>query len=205
MIVGLTGGIATGKSTVSAIFKDAGAVIIDADRIAHDAVKKGTAAWQEIVDHFGQSILQPDGELDRDRLGDIVFNDQQKKQQLNSIVHPAVFKNMAEQVEQATEDTPVDGVIILDVPLLIEAGMQNMVSDVILVYTSKEIQLKRLMKRNSLSETDAMARIRSQMPIEEKKKEADIIIDNSFSIDKTKERTLEVYRNLKKKSANQLL
>ncbi len=199
VIAGLTGGIATGKTTVSVFLKEAGAVIVDADQVAHDVVKKDLPAWQGIVKHFGKDILLPDGEIDRDRLGDIVFKNIDRKKELNSIVHPFVFAEMGARVSKAMENNP-DAVIILDVPLLIEAGMQRDVSDVIVVYTPENIQLERLMARNSLSEEDALARIRSQMPIEEKKKDADIIIDNSLNLEKTKEQTLKVYKYLLNKS-----
>ncbi len=201
IIAGLTGGIATGKSTVAEMFMEAGAVIVDADRIAHDVVKKGLPAWQKIVDHFGEDVLSPDGEIDRDRLGDIIFKNHDEKRELNGIVHPFVFQEMAVKIEQAKKAVPDDGVIVLDVPLLIEGGMHEKMEDVILVYIPEVLQVKRLMQRNSLSEEDAMARIHSQMPIEEKKALADILIDNSSTLEKTKERVCEVYGGLREKSS----
>lgn len=197
-VTGLTGGIATGKSTVAGILEQAGATIIDADRIAHAVVKKGKPAWEKIVEHFGKSVLLPDGEINRILLGDIVFKDARQKHILNSIVHPEVFQEMSRQIDAASAARPGE-VIILDVPLLIESGMHTTMADVILVYTPEEVQIERLMARDNLNEQDALARIHSQMPIEEKRTKATIIIDNSSTIDTTRSRTQEVYRQLKDK------
>lgn len=199
VVAGLTGGIATGKSTVAKIFEDAGAIIIDADKIARDAVEKGRPAYHEIVKQFGREVLLPDGEINRGYLADIIFNDSDKKQALNRIVHPFVLQAMAEKLEQLEKDRP-DAVVILDVPLLIESGMHKDMSDVIVVYAPEHVQIQRLMARNDISETDALSRIRSQMPIEEKKNLASVLIDNSDTKERTRERTLEVYKYLRGKT-----
>jgi dephospho-CoA kinase len=198
IIAGLTGGIATGKSTVSSIFREAGAIIIDADSIARDAVKKNLPAWHEIVRIFGKEVLLPDGEIDRARLGDIIFKDASKKEILNKIVHPHVIQKAAELIEEVRKASP-GSIIILDVPLLIEAGMDKGVEDVILVYTPESIQIKRLIERDGISDENALLRVRSQMPIEKKKEFATIIIDNNGTIEATKKRALEVFDSLKKK------
>ena len=198
IIAGLTGGIATGKSTVSKMFRNEGAVIIDADKIAHNVVKKGEPAWRQIRDYFGNEILLPDGEIHRAYLGDIVFNDVAQKKVLNEIVHPFVQEKMAEELKQA-EKTRRDSIVILDVPLLVESGMHKGISDVILVYIPEKLQLERLIARDNISKADATARIKSQMPIDEKKNYASIVIDNSKSIDETRKRTIEVFRALTKK------
>ena len=198
IVAGLTGGIATGKSTVSAILSEAGAIILDADQSAHDVTKKGLPAWHKIVRRFGRKILLPDGEIDRDYLGDIIFKDPDKKQVLNSIVHPLVFQDMSLKFQQV-ERNITDAVIILDIPLLIESKMHKDMSDVILVYTPEHVQIKRLMRRDNLSEGDALARINSQMPIEGKKAEATLLIDNSSKREKTRARTLKIYDFLKHK------
>jgi len=195
IIAGLTGGIASGKSTVSAFLKDAGAFIIDADKIAHELVKKNMPAWQEIVDHFGRQILLPDKEINREFLGNIIFNNPDEKQKLNSIVHPFVFTEMEKQVNDIKENKP-DAVIIQDIPLLFESGHYNNLSPIILVYIPEFLQLQRLMKRNNLSESDARSRICSQMPIEEKKILADIVIDNSETKEDTGNKILEIYKYL---------
>ena len=195
-VIGLTGGIATGKSTVSAMLKKAGAIIIDADTIARAAVNKGLPAYREIVDQFGAGVLLPDGEIDRNVLGDIIFNDPQKKQLLNSIVHPRVSREIKRLLKQI-EKTHPNSVAILDIPLLIEAGMHNDLGEVIVVYAPQHIQIKRLMQRDHISETDALARVCSQMPIAEKKKQATIVIDNSGTIENTRKQTLEIFKRLK--------
>ena len=195
-IAGLTGGIATGKSTVAGFLAQAGATMIDADKIAHAVVKKGQSAWEKIVAHFGEAVLLPDGEINRVLLGDIIFKDKEQKNVLNGIVHPEVFREMARQIDAASRP---GAVIILDVPLLIESGMHSSMAEVILVYTPQAVQIRRLMERDSLNEADARARIDSQMPIEEKRAHATIIIDNSADLDATRARSIEVYRQLKDK------
>ena len=199
IIAGLTGGIATGKSTVSSILREAGAIIIDADAIARDAVQKNLPAWHEIVRIFGKEILLPDGEIDRAYLGDIIFKDSTKKEILNKIVHPHVIQKVAELIEEIGKESP-DSIVILDVPLLIEAGMDKGMEDVVLVYTPEHIQIKRLVERDGISDEDALLRVRSQMPIEKKRELATIIIDNSGPIEATKKRALEVFDSLKKKA-----
>lgn len=200
IVAGLTGGIATGKSTVSSFLREAGAVIIDADAIARDVVKKDLPAWHEIVGVFGKGILLPDGEIDRIRLGKIIFRDSSKKEILNKIVHPRVIQKVSELIDKIGKESP-DSIVVLDVPLLIEAGMDNGLDDVILVYTPEEIQIKRLIERDGLSYDDAISRIRSQMPIEKKKNFSTIIIDNSGDIEITKKRSLEVLKRLNKKKS----
>ncbi len=198
-VIGLTGGIATGKSTVSAIFKKAGAVIIDADRIARDVVKKGLPAYREIIDTFGDKVLAPNGEIDRTVLGDIIFNDPQQKQLLNRIVHPYVSTETDLQLKQIEKNHP-NTIVILDIPLLIEAQMHEDLSDVIVVYVPEHTQIERLMQRDGISKADALARVRSQMPIEEKKDLATIVIDNSGTRENTRKQTLDIFQRLKKQT-----
>lgn len=197
-VIGLTGGIATGKSTVSAILENAGALIIDADRIAREAVKKGQPAYREIVEHFGETVLLPDGEINRSVLGDIIFNAPGKKQLLNKIVHPYVRKETHRQLQQIGRTEP-NAIVILDIPLLIEAEMDKDLSEVIVVYVPEQIQIERLMQRDGISEADALARVRSQMPIEEKKEKATIVVDNSGSKENTRRQTLKIFQRLKDK------
>jgi dephospho-CoA kinase len=197
-IIGLTGGIATGKSTVSAIFENAGAVVIDADRIARKVVKKGLPAYRKIVRHFGENVLLPDGEINRSLLGDIIFNDPQKKNLLNSIVHPHVREEQNRQLKRIQKNNP-NTIVILDIPLLIESQMVQDLSEVIVVYAPEHIQVKRLIKRDHISQADALARIRSQMPIEEKKNKATIVIDNSGAMESTRKQALEIFKKIKEK------
>ena len=197
-VIGLTGGIATGKSTVSALLEKAGAVIIDADRIARQVVKKGLPAYREIIENFGESILLPDGEINRSALGDIIFNDPQKKQLLNRIVHPHVRKEQNRQLKGIEKKDP-GAIVILDIPLLIETQTYRDLSEVIVVYAPEHIQMKRLMQRDDISKADALTRIRSQMPIEEKKDKATIVIDNSGTRENTRKQTLKLFQRLKDK------
>ncbi|MGD2097982.1 MAG: dephospho-CoA kinase [Desulfobacterales bacterium] len=199
-LIGLTGGIATGKSTVSAMFKKAGAIIIDADRIARAVVKKGLPAYREIVAQFGTEILLPDGEINRNMLGNIIFNDPHKKQLLNRIVHPHVNEEVNRQIKQ-TQKTHPNAVVVLDVPLLIEAGMHNNLSEIIVVYAPQDIQIQRLMQRDRISEADALARVQSQMSIEEKKQQATLVIDNSGTIENTRRQALDTFKRLKDSAA----
>jgi dephospho-CoA kinase len=199
VIAGLTGGIASGKSTVSAFLEDAGAVIVDADKIARDVVQKDRPAWREIVDAFGRSILLPDGEINRTLLGEIIFNDPDRKQVLNRIVHPRVISETAARLAEIEKKKP-NSVVILDVPLLIESGMDTGLSDIIVVYVPEPVQIERLMGRDAMTHGQALARIRSQMPIEEKKKRASIVIDNSGSRENTRKISLRVYLKLCEKN-----
>jgi dephospho-CoA kinase len=195
IVAGLTGGIATGKSTVAAIFEEAGARLIDADRIAREVVRKGSSAHRDIVAHFGRDVLLGDGEIDRRRLAAIVFNDPAAQRALEDIVHPQVKRDVDRRVDLIGRQAP-EAIVILDIPLLFEAGMQGGLDAVILVYASERLQLERLMARDGLTEPEALARIRAQMPIESKKALATRVIDNSGSREQTREQTLEVYRLL---------
>ncbi len=195
-VIGLTGGIATGKSMVSAILENAGTVIIDADQIARKVVKKNLPAYRQIVDTFGESVLLPNKEINRTALGNIIFNDPRKKQLLNTIVHPHVREETNRQLKQIKKNNP-NALVILDIPLLFEADMHKDLSEVIVVYAPEHIQIKRLMERDHISQEDALARIRSQMPIEEKKRLATMVIDNSGTLEHTRKQTLEIFQRLK--------
>jgi dephospho-CoA kinase len=194
-IAGLTGGIASGKSTVAAMLAEAGARIVDADRIAHQVVLKGGPAWQDIVDHFGSGILARDGQIDREALGAIVFSDTEAKKALNGIVHPRVFETMAQEIQSLAEAHPGD-LIIMDVPLLIESGLHASLPIVILVYVPETMQQERLMRRDGLNAADAAARIRAQMPIDAKRAHAHYIVDNTGDLDATRRQVLDIYRKI---------
>jgi dephospho-CoA kinase len=199
IVAGLTGSIATGKSSVASVFRDAGAMVIDADRLARDAVKKGTPTWQAVVDQFGPGILLPDGEIDRPQLGAAIFADPIQRDRLNAIVHPRVIQECARKIRQIEKQDP-RAVVILDVPLLFEAGMEHGLDEIIVVYVPEAVQRQRLMARDRLSAQTALTRIRAQIPIEEKRKRATIVIDNSGDPSATRARTLAVYRKLKKRA-----
>ena len=194
-IAGLTGGIASGKSTVAAMLAEAGAHIVDADRIAHQVVLKGLPAWQDIVDYFGESILTCDGQIDREALGSIVFSDIEAKKTLNGIVHPRVFETMAQEIQRLAETYPGD-LVVMDVPLLIESGLHHSLPIVILVYVPEIMQKNRLMRRDGLNAADAAARIRSQMPIDAKRAHAHYIVDNTGDLDATRRQVFDIYRKI---------
>jgi dephospho-CoA kinase len=180
ILVGLTGGVATGKSTVAKMFKQCGAVVIDADELAHEAVKPGTPAWREIVAFFGKTVLNQDRSLNRQALGSIVFRNPKKRRQLEHIIHPRVAREQARLTKQAARTDP-KAVVVYDVPLLFEAGIDTRVDKTLVVTADRETQLARLKKRNGLSRVEAIRRIRSQMPLSKKVRLADIVIDGTLS------------------------
>ncbi|XP_022079779.1 dephospho-CoA kinase domain-containing protein-like [Acanthaster planci] len=184
-LIGLTGGIASGKSTVSNFFRELGCPVIDADLIAREVVVPNRPSWKLIVKHFGSDILQEDGTIDRPKLGRIIFGNDDKRHLLNSCTHPYIQKEMMWRVfKYFLKGYPY---IILDIPLLLEgSALRKFLRKVIVVYCDEETQLNRLMTRSHLSQEDALARISSQMPLCEKRKQADYIIDNSGSVADTK-------------------
>lgn len=190
-VVGLTGGIASGKSTVSKTLRQLGAAICDADKIAKELQEAGTEVWQEITHTFGPDILLNDGSLNRQALGEIVFNDNDARQKLDSIVHPKVMERVNMVIAESNAR-----VVIVDAPLLIEAHMTAMVDEVWVVSVSEQLQLKRLMQRNNLDEREALARLRSQMPLSDKLKYADKVIDNSGSIEQTRQIVGHLWQDL---------
>jgi len=193
--VGLTGGIGCGKSTVAGMLRKKGAYIVDFDRVAHEAQEPGGAAWKAVVAEFGQEILRPDGTLDRDKLGALVFNDEAKRRRLNELVHPAVFEAWLGRLEDIGRERP-DAVVIADVPLLFEVGMEALVDLVVLVYCAPEGQIRRIVKRNGYTRDEAALRLRSQMPIDEKVPLADFVIDNGGSVAETAAQVDEIWRVL---------
>ncbi|AJH24954.1 MULTISPECIES: dephospho-CoA kinase [Bacillus] len=190
LVIGLTGGIASGKSTVARMLIDKKITVIDADVIAKQAVEKGMPAYRQIVEAFGKDILLENGDIDRKKLGSIVFTDEQKRLKLNQIVHPAVRAEMLKQRDEAIARK--EQFVVLDIPLLYESGLDYLVGKVLVVTVPADIQLKRLMERNSLTEEEAMSRITSQMPLADKTKKADAVIDNSGSLEHTKHQLEEV-------------
>lgn len=182
-IIGLTGGIASGKSTVSALLHEKGYTIIDADLAARMVVEVGQPAYLAIVEAFGKGILQENGQIDRAGLGAIIFNDQTKRNLLNGIVHPAVRSMMLSHKDEAVENGKQT--IIMDIPLLFESDLTWMVDRTIVVTVEKDVQLSRLMKRNKMTEEEAASRISSQLPLREKVEKADAVIDNNGSVEDT--------------------
>lgn len=180
ILVGLTGGVATGKSTVAKMFKQCGAIVIDADELAHEVVKPGKPAWREIVASFGKTVLNQDRSLNRQTLGSIVFRNPKKRRQLERIIHPRVARAQARLTNQAARTDP-KAVVIYDVPLLFEADIDTRVDTTIVVTAGRETQIARLKKRNDLSRAEATRRIRSQMPLAKKIQRADHVLNGTLS------------------------
>jgi len=199
--VGLTGSIACGKSTVARMFVGKGAFHIDFDRLAHQVEEPDQRAWTRIVDRFGTGILNPDRTINRARLGAIVFEDREKRATLNGIVHPEVFTAWHRRLDEIRQSRP-DAIVMSDVPLLIETGMQSLVDVVVLVYVSPEEQIRRLMVRDSCSRREAEARLASQMSVDEKKQYAHIVIDNQGTVEATKKIVDRVWQVLLAREKN---
>jgi len=196
--VGLTGGIATGKSTVGRMFIEQGGYLIDHDSLAHRAEEPGKPAWQDIVAFFGNDILNEDRTLNRSRLGAIVFSDSSKLKKLNEIVHPAVFREWMLEVEAIVRRDP-RGIILSDIPLLFEAGWQDAVDVIVLVYVSREEQIRRISLRNGYSRLEAEERLNAQIPIEDKVLMSDYVINNEGPLEKTRENVESVWTRLVEK------
>lgn len=196
LIVGLTGGYASGKSTVAKMFVELGAALIDADQLAREVVEPEKAAWFEIVAHFGKGILLGNREIDRKALGEIVFRDKEERERLNAIVHPKVLEEELNAIEKIREREP-DAIAILSVPLLIESGHYRHCDKIVVVTVDEETHIKRLMDRDGFTREEAIRRISSQMPLSEKVRYADFVIDNSRSIEETKSQVREVFGKLK--------
>lgn len=195
-VAGLTGGIASGKTTVARMFAEEGAHVIDIDEISRFVVEPHKPAWQDIVGYFGETLLRDDGTVDRNRLGRIVFADPIKRKKLERMVHPRILKEYEERLRTIIKKNR-QAVVIADVPLLMEIDMQHWFEKVILVYIPPESQIMRLVQRNGLSQQAARDRLNSQMPIEEKVRRADFVIDNRGSLEETRRQVKRVYQALK--------
>ncbi len=183
LVVGLTGGIASGKSTAANFLKELGFVVLDADQYARDAVKPGTAGWHEIMEVFGSEYFHPTGELNRSKLGQLIFQDDTARQRLNEIVHPKVVAMIEEGIKAAEQQG--EALVFVDVPLLYEIGLDRRMDTVIVVNVEPEIQLQRLQQRDNLSREEAQRRVDSQMPLALKVQQAEYVVDNSGSIEET--------------------
>ncbi len=190
--VGLTGGIGAGKSEVSRLLVERGAVLIDADRIAREVVAPGTPGLAAVVETFGEEVLAGDGSLDRARLGSIVFADQEKLAALNSIVHPLV----GARSKELSDAVPEDAVVVHDVPLLTENGLAPLYDLVVVVDASPDTQLDRLVRLRGMTEEDARARMAAQATREQRRAVADIVIDNDVPLDELTRRVDEVWAEL---------
>ena len=195
--VGLTGSIAVGKTFVVSVFRELGCATFDADQIAHSVMEPGREAYQEIVREFGREVLAQDGSIDRKKLGAIVFQDPERRQRLNEIVHPRVITEQNRLLAEAEQANP-DRIAIIDAALMIESGGYKRFDKLIVVFCDKETQIERLMKRNGLTREEAGVRVAAQMSSEEKRRYADFEIDSSGTHDETRARVIEVYEKLRK-------
>jgi dephospho-CoA kinase len=194
--VGLTGSIAVGKTFVCQVLAELGCHVLDADNVARDVVKPSTSGWVEIREAFGVEVFQENGELDRKKMGAIVFADEEKRQMLNSIVHPLVIQEQNKWLKEKETEDP-SGIAVIDAALMIESGGSKRFDKLVVVWCRPEVQIERLIKRNFLSREEAQRRIASQMPQEEKKKYADYLIDTSESFEPTRRQTEELFQTLK--------
>ncbi|MFO7996153.1 MAG: dephospho-CoA kinase [Dehalococcoidia bacterium] len=194
IIVGLTGGVGTGKSTVAHLFRELGAYVIDWDELAREVVRPHSKAWKEIVEYFGKDFLNADLTLNRQKLAETVFSDREKVSRLNEIVHPEVFKE-DERITDEIKSLDPDALIVKDVPLLFELTRPLSVDKTILVCAREQTQLRRLEERG-MSREDARNRIRSQLPLEEKTRFANFVVDNDGSLEKTKRQVEAIYSSL---------
>lgn len=195
--IGLTGGIATGKSHVLSRLRESGCETMDADLAAHRLIEPGQPAFQEIVDHFGPKVLDSAGRIDRARLGAIVFSDEGQRAKLNSIVHPRVFAAQEKWFAELEGRDP-DAIVVVDAALMIETGSYRRYDKVIVVYCREELQLQRLMARSNLTREEAMARISAQMTSAEKLKYADYRIDTSDGFEETNLQVESLYSELRR-------
>lgn len=190
MIIGLTGGIASGKTTVAELFKRKGAVVLDADVIAHRVIQRGSPVYRKVVRYFGTQILNSDGTINRRLLGDIVFSHPERLKRLNSFIHPEVIKVIEREIKKYKKNK----VIIIDAPLLIEAGLHQKVDRLVVVSCPRSVQLKRLLEEKALSVKEANLRIDSQMPLREKVKLADEVIDGAGSLKELRKKVNQIWR-----------
>jgi dephospho-CoA kinase len=193
--VGLTGGIATGKSYVVSVLRELGCEVIDADTVAHQVVEPGKSAYHDIVKEFGPEVLNADGTINRAALGGVVFADQAKRERLNAIVHPRVFEAQAEWLAAVTARKP-DAIAVFDAALMIETGSYKSFDKLIVVYCEAQLQIARLMARNNLTRAQAEVRINAQMPSAEKLKYADFTINTSLGFEDTRRQTEALYAKL---------
>lgn len=191
-IIGLTGGIATGKSQVSSILSELGAMVIDADIVAREVVQKGLPAWQQLKDTFGEEYFLSNGELNRRKLGQLVFSHPDELAKLNSITHPAIKAKIEERINDLKVQG-YNGIVVVDAALLLEAGWETMVDQVWVVDAPMEKRIERLMNRDNLTRDQALSRINSQMSQQERIAKADKIIYNNSNIDSLKEQVLRIW------------
>jgi len=197
LIVGLTGGVASGKTAISQVLKEEGAYIIDADQIARELVQPHKPAWNELIRAFGKEILQEDGSIHRKKLADKVFADPEKRKLLNQILHPRIKEEMGRRTKEIGQKDP-EAIVVIDAPLIVELGDHREMDKLIVVTSTQTQQIERLKERDGIGPAEALRILSSQMPVEEKVKLADYVIRNEGSFEETKKRAKEVFKELRK-------
>lgn len=207
IIVGITGGIACGKSTVAELLAEKGAIAINVDEVGHQLLKRGSSVMDELISGFGESILDASGDVSREKLGAIVFNDKSARERLNAIMHPPIVEQSRARARQLVAEDPTC-VVLIDAPLLIEAGAQDTVDIIVVVTASTEIQLQRILDRRiaqnrPLERSEAQARIDAQMPLSEKMEYADFVIENNSTVDELREQVGLLWQELKREAESE--
>jgi len=197
LIVGLTGGIATGKSTVSAMFEKRGAIVVDFDVLSRVVVEPDMPAWKDIVEYFGESVLNEDRTLDRAKIGDIIFPDPDKRKKLEGFIYPRLFEEYARRIREIEQNDP-DALVLADVPLLFEVHLESMFDKIVVVYATREEQVRRLTERDGLDRDAVIARLEAQMPTDEKCERADYVIRNCGSIEDLEREVRNIFGELEK-------
>ncbi len=201
IVIGLTGGIASGKSTVSGLLAEMGAIVLDADKVGHEALSPGAEAYQDVVSAFGHEIVLPDGRIDRKKLGEIVFNSAEALARLNAIMHPRMYKMMEQRLDvYRQQGVPV---VVLEAAVLLEAHWTPLVDQVWVTQVSEGTAIRRLRERNGLSEAQAVARLRSQLTAAQRATQADIIIDTDCPLSETEGQVRELWRGLQQRLARE--
>lgn len=195
-VAGITGGIATGKSTVAAMFEARGATRIDADALAHEAVAPGGPAYHQVVASFGERFVRPDGTLDRRALGALVFRDPDARRRLEAIIHPFVIQAIQDQVEALRRSPAPPPLVVVEIPLLFEVGLEGLVDRTIVVSSEQGTQLQRLTTRTGVPPEEALLRVQAQMPLAEKERRADFVIRNDGSLEALREQVARVWDRL---------
>ncbi len=197
MLLGVTGGIGSGKTTVANMLGEKGAGIVDFDLLAREVVAPGTRGFSDIVSYFGPQVVTAEGTLDRKRLSEIVFNDIEKRRKLESFTHPAIFDAFYTQVKSMAEQRP-GSLIQVVIPLLVELNLQDLFDRILVVYVPREVQILRLARRDKITAAAAAVILKSQIPIDEKLKFADFVVDNAGTLDRTREQVEVLWKDLNK-------
>jgi len=191
-VIGVTGNFGTGKTFVASVFKSLGAKVLDADRIAHNEMNRGTVAYRKIVKYFGRGILDESGDIDRKKLGAAVFKNKKDLAKLNRIVHPQVIAFIKEQIKKSKKND----IMVVDAPLLIEANITGIIDHLVVVKCSRQIQISRCMEKFEIAKKDVLNRIRNQIPLKRKVELADFVVDNDRSRAETRRQVIEIWRKV---------